>query len=236
MRTVSLGVCTGALCALAVTYVLAEPDDAALIKHAPDAQAQPYRERLQSLLLTKYPRLLIEKVDGVAVVTLIFNPDGTLANSGMDVTARAPAQLTVSEGQFARFGVSAGELRYIGVSQIQLPLNTVLVAFAGSDTRRIDRALVERYFSDTLRGGRPLNGSMWILFDHSGQVVRTGTERFSPTGLRDLLEHRYPGIRTSDMTVTPVIGPDGQPMRNSRREAFQLYCVWLSAESPKPQD
>jgi hypothetical protein len=224
----------GSVLALVVTSALADPNE--LIKPAPDVQAQPYRERLQSLLVAKYPGLAVKKIDGVVVVTLLFNPDGTLAGNALDVLPHAPAVLTVSEEQFARFGAVAEELRYIGASHLELPLNSVVVAFAGRDTRQIDRALVERYFSKTLRAGGPLNESMWILLDHGGIVVRTGTEAFSPTDLRSLLERRYPGISTSDMTVAPLIGSNGKPLKNSRQEVLQLYCVWLTADSPIPRD
>jgi hypothetical protein len=49
--------------------------------------------------------------------------------------------------------------------------------------------------------------------DH-GDVLRTGQERVGIEELRGMLESRFPGIQTSDMTVTPVIGPQGSPVKS----------------------
>jgi hypothetical protein len=219
---------------LDTTDVSAVPGDAEVRKAAPDAQVQPYRERLEALIKGRYPRLLAEKITGTAMVTVLFDPDGTLARADLQVFSGAFSVLTASELQFARFGLTAGELRYIGVERIQLPLNTVLVVFGGRDSRDLDRALVERFFPKVLvQGGSP-NEAMWILFDHEGRALRTGEEHFDPAKLRKILEARYPGIRTSDMTVTPILARDGRPIRSSSHEAIQLYCVWLVADSPVP--
>jgi hypothetical protein len=168
------------------------------------------------------------------MVTVLFDPDGTLAGADLQVFSGALSVLTASELQFARFGLTAGELRYIGVARIQLPLNTVLVVFGGRDSRDLDRALVERFFPKVLVQGVSVGQGIWILFDHEGQVLRTGEEQFDPAKLRKILEARYSGIRTSGMTVTPILARDGRPIRSASHEEPQLYCVWLAADSPVP--
>jgi hypothetical protein len=169
------------------------------------------------------------------MITVLFDPDGTLAGADLQVFSGALSVLTASESQFARFGLTAGELRYIGVARIQLPLNAVLVVFGGRDSRDLDRALVERLFPKVLAQGGAPNEEMWILFDHEGRALRTGQEHFDPSKLRKILEVRYPGIQTSAMTVTAIIGRDGRPIRSPSHDAIQLYWVWLAIGSPLPK-
>jgi hypothetical protein len=94
----------------------------------PEMQADS--ARLALLAEERYPRLLTEKLSGTPIVTVLFNPDGTVAETALEVSERDPTTLVVSEGQFAPFGVSGGQLRYLGVARVELPLNTVLIAFA----------------------------------------------------------------------------------------------------------
>jgi hypothetical protein len=84
----------------------------------------------------------------------------------------------------------------MGEGRIQSPVNTVLVVFGGTDSRALDRALVERFFPGVLAQGVSTGHGIWILFDHDGNVPRTGEERFESRDLRTLLETRFPGIRT----------------------------------------
>jgi len=80
------------------------------------------------------------------MVTVLLEADGTLADTALEVLPCASRSLTASESQFARFGLKAGDLRYLGESRIQTPLNTMLVVFGGRDSHTLDRALIERYF------------------------------------------------------------------------------------------
>jgi len=49
-----------------------------------------------------------------------------------------------------------------------------------------------------------------------------------------VLESRYPGIRTADLTATPVVGQDSQRLKDPRGRPLQLTCLWLAADSPPP--
>jgi len=222
----------GVLLAVCCSVALAASD---LRKPAPDETAQTYRERLTDLVKARYPQLLTQQMAGTPVVTMLFEADGNVVQTRLDVRSPGKEALTASEEQFYRFGPLAGRLRYIGESRIELPVNTVLVVFGGLDTRNVDRALVESFFPQVLAKGTRAHEGIWILFDHQGRMLRAGEERFDTASLRSLLEKRYRGIRTSDMTLTPVIGGDGRPIRNSSGNALRLHSVWLAAGSPLPE-
>jgi hypothetical protein len=204
-----------------------------LRKPAPDASAQPYRDRLEMLIRSRYPKLITEKVSGTAVVTVLLEIDGQVATTRLDISPEPLKELTASESQFARLGVSVGELRYIGISQVDLPLNTVLVVFGARNSRDLDRALVERFFSSVLTEGLPEGEEMWILFDHEGQVLASGQELVS-SDLTSVLEARYPGIRIGSVVANTVYARDGHPLKGAEHESLQLNCVWLAADSPLP--
>ena len=170
-------------------------------------------------------------------MTILFNSDGTLANTHVEFTREGTATLAASEEQFARFGLSAGRMQYIGVGRIQLPTTQAVVIFGAADTRELDRALIERFFPEALTRRAPANRHLWILFDHEGRVLRTGEDLIAPENLRATLEARFPGIHTAaDMTSGPVLGPDGRPVENLDHHALELDCVWLTQDSvlPKP--
>lgn len=97
-------------------------------KSAPDIQ--PDSAHLRRLAEERYPRLLTERLAGTPIVTLLLNPNGAVARSALEVYKGDASALTVSDEQFARFGIGGRELRYLGVARVELPLNTVLVAFA----------------------------------------------------------------------------------------------------------
>src|SRR5262249_29889885 len=147
-----------------------------LRKPAPDASAQPYRERLEALIRSRYPNLVNEKLSGTAVVTVLLEFDGRVAATHLDVSPEPLKELTASESQFARLGVAVGELRYVGVADVDLPLNTVLVVFGARNSRDMDRALVEHFFPRVLTEGLPKGEGIWILFDHDGRVLASGQD------------------------------------------------------------
>ena len=231
----SQGVWRRAIAGAWLVACLAAAQGPELRKPPPDAQAQPYRERLEALIKARFPQLWVEKLNGLAVVTVLLDPHGDLVRSDLEIVTPPAGELTASEGQFAHFGLSAGDLRYVGEARIDLPLNTVFVVFGGMGSGEIDRALVAKIFPKGLSQGAAVHDAIWILFDREGRVVRTGEEHVDPRTLRKLLEARYPGIQTSEMTVSPVLGQDRRPVKNSTGEPLQLYSVWLAAGSPLPK-
>jgi hypothetical protein len=71
------------------------------------------------------------------------------------------------------------------------------------------------------------------LFDHDGEVLEIGTERFEPGEFPRVLEERFAGLTISGVTATPVLKTDLQPVMN-RAGTVRLYCAWLAAGSPPP--
>ena len=225
-----------------MTFVSFAGDTLAGVNDAPDLrklppapEVQPYRQRLEALIERRYPELLTEKIAGTARVTVLLEADGALAETALEVLPNDSKDLAASESQFARFGLRAGDLRYLGESRIQTPLNTVLVVFGGRDSHTLDRALIERYFPGAFSRGVAAQMGIWILLDHEGRVLRTGEEVVDSGALKTMLEARYPGIRTAEMTTSPVLARDGKPITNSAGEALMLHCVWLAARSPNPE-
>jgi len=84
------------------------PESTELRKPAPDASAQPYRERLEALIGSRYPNLVTEKLPGTAVVTVLLEMDGAIAATHLDVSPEPLKELTASESQFAWLGVAVG--------------------------------------------------------------------------------------------------------------------------------
>ena len=207
-----------------------------LRKPAPDSQAQPYREGLEALIKARYPELLTQKIAGTAVVTILFDGEGTPERSDLKVVTTPPGALTASEEDFARFGLTASELKYIGVARVTLPLNAALVVFAAHDSRQLDYALVQRFFPEALMSPSAVTGTLWILFDHEGRVLKTGQEPTPSADLLRVLHRRYPAIQVSETAVTTVIGSDGHPIQRSSQETLQMSSFWLAAGSPTPAE
>jgi hypothetical protein len=207
--------------------------------------------RLEELLKEQFPELLRENTSGTAIVTVLFNSAGTVERTEKETLSGPPASFAPSEEHFRRVGLSPQEVAYVGVQAIKSPANNaeILVAFTERkrpneyfvsklfpDTRELDRAIVERYFPDALHGGVPAEARLWVLLDRSGQVLRTGREPFEASSLSDMLEERFVGIKTSEITVTPVTDQTSRPVsvRGGSGEMLQLHCVWLAVGSPPP--
>jgi hypothetical protein len=204
-----------------------------LRKPPPDASAESYRERLEALIRSRYPNLVTERLPGTAVVTVLLEMDGGIAATHLDVSLEPLKELTASEAQFARLGVAVGELRYVGVADIDLPLNTVHVVFGARNSRDVDRTLVEHLFPKVLAEGLPKGEAIWILLDHEGRVLASGEEAVPPD-VSSLLEARYPGIRISSVAANTVYGRDGHPLKGADHDALRVHCVWLAPGSPLP--
>lgn len=115
--------------------VLEAPD---VEQPAPDTAIRPDQQQLETIIRDRYPQLVTQRLAGVPVVTVLLNHDGTLVATDLEISANDPSDVT--ESRFARFGVKARDLSYIGVARIELPLNTVLVMFAGKSTTDPDRS------------------------------------------------------------------------------------------------
>ena len=106
------------------------------------------------------------------MLTVLLNADGTIARSDLEISQQSAGTLTVTELQFARFGLRSGELQCVGVEREQLPRGAVLIVFGARSSVEMDRALVERYFPKVMTERVPAGDGLWILFDHSGHVLK----------------------------------------------------------------
>ncbi len=103
-------------------------------KPAIDTAVHPDRQQLEAIIRDRYPQLVTQRIAGFPVVTVLLNHDDTLAATDLQISAKDPGELKASELNFARFGLKATDLSYIGVAHFDLPLNSVLVVFGGRST------------------------------------------------------------------------------------------------------
>ena len=206
---------------------------AELQKPPPDAIA-PSHERMTALIKERYPQLLLGHLSGTPVLTVLLNADGTIARSDLEISQQSAGTLTVTEFQFAPFGLRPGELQSVGVEREQLPHGAVLIVSGTRSSVELDRALVERYFPKVMTERVPAGEELWILFDHSGNVLKFGEEILPSADLKDTLEQRYRGILISAITVSSVIAPDGRQIEDTAQVPLHLDCVWLTTNSPSP--
>ena len=91
----------------------------------------PDEQQLETIVQDRYPQLVTQRVAGLPVVVALFNHDGTLAATDLEISVKDPRELSVSELCFVRFGLRAQDLTYMGVVRIELPSNTVLIMYGG---------------------------------------------------------------------------------------------------------
>ena len=239
----------GLLGLLAATFVFAatslnapQTDSLAAVRKPFNNQSPPqYVLDFEGLLKKQYPRLLTDKASGVPVVVVLFDRAGYLERSAAAETFNGnPQDFRAPDSLFDRFGISRDALGWIAVQGIETKANTVLVVFSYRkdprsnypparlfpNTSVVDRAIVARFFPDAIEHGVAAGEGMWVLFDHDGNVLRTGREPFEPQDLGNMLESRYRGIKISTITVTPVTRPSGTEL--------QLHSLWLDSASPLP--
>jgi len=103
-------------------------------KPTTDIAVHPDRQQLEAIIRDRYPQLVTQRFAGFPVVTVLLNHDDTVAATDLQISAKDPGDVKASELHFARFGLKATDLSYIGVERFDLPLNSVLVVFGGRNT------------------------------------------------------------------------------------------------------
>jgi hypothetical protein len=103
-------------------------------KPTPDIAVHSDRQQLEAIIRDRYPQLVTQRFAGFPVVTVLLNHDETVAATDLQISAKDPREVKASELHFARFGLKATDLSYIGVARVDLPLNSVLVVFGGGST------------------------------------------------------------------------------------------------------
>lgn len=237
--------------AVALTTLLPPPSLAAaeIRKPAPDQGPLPwYIGALESLIHERYPHLLTEKQDQTPVLLVLFRDDRSVEATALTKVAVPASDYQPTSADFAAIGLRPDEVGIIVANGIGSKANTMLAVMTqrksssapgtwslAPDTREIDRRLAQQYFSDTLERGAVAGERIWVLFSHDGRPLQSGRDRFEDGGVRKLLETRFPDIRISGSTATPVTRADGKPVLNPDGSVLELNSVWLAKDSALPR-
>jgi hypothetical protein len=218
-----------------------------VLRKPPPSHAGAPPEKFAALIKERYPTLANQKVAGTPLLIALFNHDGSIARTEQDVFQGPPQAFKATKALFERFGLTPDAVGPMGVQGLEFANQTILVVYTERndqqipsssnvfpDSRTIDRALTERFFPGVFDHGTAAGEGIWVLFDRQGAVLRTGQESFDPTKLIPLLESRYPGIKASEMTVTPVVDSNMHPIKILSGGELELYSVWLDVGSSQP--
>lgn len=227
---------------------------------APTATAlkpPPGGERMLSLgssfeqyIEAHYPGLFKRKVDGTPVAILLLNDDGSIAKSAQIIRAEPIEKIHVDESMFSSIGMERDQVPYAGAMAMQSPTDPdhkVLVVYTEkkvgderfvsrlfANTRSLDRDIYQQHFPALARNGVPKGTKLWVLFDRDGRVLRSGQESMAYDKIAPTLEARFAGIKTREVTVTPVVDANSQQVVDAGGHDVQLTSVWLAPDSPKP--
>jgi len=103
--------------ALLTWLAWAAPEAPEVEESAPDTTvAHLDRQQLETIVRQRYPQLATQRFAGVPVVTVLLNHDGTLVATDLEISVKDPDQLVVTRQHFARFGLKARDLSYIGMA------------------------------------------------------------------------------------------------------------------------
>ena len=197
----------------------------------------------------RYPDLLSRKVAGTPLVTVLFRSDGSIERTTYSVFDGSPLAFKPTKDDYAQhLNIRSDDVSYVGLQGVVSPTTgqTILVAFTergksgmpspsltgASDTRDIDRSLIERYFPEALTGRVDSTVHLWILFDSEGHVLRNGREPRGDEPIEHVLQTRFPGIETQYVTNTFIADRTARLIRDRAGEPLGLLCVWLKKGSP----
>jgi beta-lactamase regulating signal transducer with metallopeptidase domain len=222
-------------------------DSSVMLRKPPPGYSGAPPEKFVALIKDRYPTLANHSDAGTPVLMVLFNHDGTVARTDKDVFQGSPRDFNASKALSEHFGMTPETIGYVGAQTLDFGVQTVLVVYSEKsaqhipftsklfpDSRLIDRALAERFFPSAIEHGVSTGEGIWVLLDRDGTVLRTGQESFEPAKLIPILESRYPGIKATEMTVTPVVDANMQPVKIPSGGELHLYSVWLDVGSPRP--
>jgi hypothetical protein len=135
----------------------------------PEPRALPpvkSRANFEAFVSARYPPLTRRKVAGTPVFRVWFDPHGCVARAKLDIVSGTPDEIIGSTNLFESVVRRGWQPQYSGMGTVVTPANTIVVLFAGSNSRELDRALVRRYFprvSRTLVSLRPKGTPMGYL-------------------------------------------------------------------------
>ncbi|HET9865360.1 MAG TPA: M56 family metallopeptidase [Steroidobacteraceae bacterium] len=239
-----------AACLFAATSItapaLASAD--APLKPAPSGStALALGRHFEQVLADRFPALLEREGPGTAMVVLLLNEDWSVAKAAQVITTD---DIPTSESTFGVLGLAKEDVPYVGNMGMQSPLDPnhrVLMVYTERstpgkrfvshvfpDTRALDREIYRRYFPQSATHGMSAGEQPWVLLDREGHVLRSGHEPVDSSQWNRTLESRFPGIRTQEITVTPITDDAGEAVRDAEGKELQLHSVWLATGSPPP--
>ena len=239
-----------AACVFAAANIEAPTTLSANATRKPPPDGFQLGHRFEEFFASKYPTLFSEQSERTPIVAVLINPDRSIAQTALFDSPLPIRQIHPTTDMFTHLGLKLDEVPYVGAMVMQSPTTpnrTVLVvyterkalgqAFVSAlvpDTHAIDRAIFKEHFSSTLQKGVPAGQRPWILCDRTGRIVRSGIEELDPSALNRTLESRYAGIKTEEITITPVTDEAGEHVLDADGNAVQLASVWLASDSPLP--
>jgi len=198
----------------------------------------------------RYPGLFETKVDGTAVVIMLVNGDMSVARSAQIIVAEPMEKIAVDASMFSAIGLKSEQVPYAGAMAMQSPrdpAHMVLAAYTENkvgderfvsqlftDTRSLDREIYQQRFPNFAKDGVPGDTKLWVLIDREGHVLRSGHESMAYDQIVPALETRFAGIKTREVTVTPLVDGRNQPIADGKGRDVQLTSVWLAPGSPLP--
>ena len=239
-------------CLFAATQVdVPTPDVSTVLKPPPGGeQMMRLGHAFEQHIAGRYPGLFDRKVEGTAAVIMLVNGDMTIATSAQIVIAEPIEKIEVDASMFSAIGLKREQVPYAGAMGMQSPSDPALKVLAiytekkvgderfvsrlFTNTRALDREIFTQHFPHLASSGPPGDAHLWVLLDRDGHVLRSGQEPIAYDRIAPTLEERFNGIKTREVTVTPIIDESNQPVSDGQGRDVQLTSVWLAPGSPAP--
>jgi hypothetical protein len=252
-RALISGACAAlaASCVLAASHVSPPPriDDSPL-KPVPTGSGHKLGYAFEQHIQKRYTGLLTEDVGGTPIVVALMNDDMTVAKSAQLLSDKKADEIQADESMFESIGMKREEVPYLGAMGMQSPTDAgrkLLVIYTekrtpgvrfrsklAPDTRELDRRLFHRNFPEAAKQDVPADARPWLLLDRQGNVLRSGVEPLNPKEVNALLESRFAGIKTREITLTALVDERDEPLKDAGGKDLHMFSVWLAPESPLP--
>lgn len=250
-RVLIAGLCIAlaGTCAFAATQVAAPARiDATPLKPVPTPMNLGYA--FERHIQKRYTGLFTDDVGGTPIVVALMNDDMSVAKSAQLLTDKKVDEIQADESMFESIGMKRDEVPYLGAMGMQSPADPerkLLVIYTekrtpgerfrsklAPDTRALDRQLFLRHFPGVAKRGVPAGARPWLLLDRDGHVLRSGVEPLNSKELNALLESRFTGIKTREVTLTALVDERDEPIKDESGKDLHLFSIWLAPDSPPP--
>lgn len=252
-RALTAGTCAAlaASCVMAASQVSPPPriDDSPL-KPVPTGPGHKLGYAFEQHIQKRYAGLLTEDVGGTPIVVALMNDDLSVAKSAQLLSDKKADEIQADESMFESIGMKREEVPYLGAMGMQSPTDAgrkLLVVYTekrtpgmrfrsklAPDTRELDRRIFRGHFPEAAKQGVPAGARPWLLLDRQGRVLRSGVETLNSKEVNALLESRFAGIKTREITLTALVDERDEPLKDAGGTDLHLFSVWLAPESPLP--